>query len=321
MSKKNRQRKTPRTNVDIQWNNFNTERLGMGSRFKNNPQLNTQRRTEQMYVRVLSEMCMNRFQWKNLPRSANERYLEKVLYSNALVVFFYHEPTGTHLCLRATQGGQQNMYDEPTTFIVNGNQIIHETMSAKKVVPIWGNYMRMPDVDIVMLYAARLAELDRTIQINTTNMRNTKLIVAEEDQLLTYENINRQAEEGVKTIKVNSSVDLEKIQVLDLGVDPRSLPALQTAKKDLWNECLTLLGVNNNAGEDKKERLVANEVDANEDEVMVYRATSLKARKIACKEINEKFTYADGTKLNVDVEYVNDFKPPAMPGLSSLLGR
>lgn len=321
MAKKNRarQRKEPRTNVDIKWGNYSNERYG-AARFKNNPSLNTKRLTEQMYIRVFSEMCMNRFQWHNLPESLNERYLEKVLFSAGLVCFYKHSPTDVHLALRGTPGGERNMYDEPTSYIIQGGTVIREVKPASEVVPIWTNFMRMPDIDIVMLYAAKLAEIDTTIQINTRNMRNSRIIIAEEDQLLTYENINRQYDEGVMSIKVNDTVDTDNIKVMDLSADPRSLPALQTAKKDLWNEALTLLGVNNNAGEDKKERLVSDEVDANEDEVLVYRSTSLKSRKLACKQINKKFRMPDGKKLKIDVSYVNDFKPPAMPGIMALMG-
>lgn len=308
-----RQRNAPRAVVDIAYNNYYRDR---GVNFSNSPSQVQQTRTEQMYIRVLSEMCMNRFQWFGLPNSVKERYMEKVLFSNALVVFFMWSPTNNFLCLRGSGTNMWNIYDDPTEYLVTGNTIINEVLPANEVVPIWGNYMRMPDVDIVLLYAMKLANIDRSMEIVADNMRTSRLIVAPEDMLLTYQNINRQIEGGVKTIYIKETVDAENIKAHDMGTDPRYLPALATRKKELWNECLTLLGVNNNAGEDKKERLVANEVDANADEVMVYRATSLKARKQACKEINDKFRYPDGSRLEIDVAYVNDFKPPSMPGNS-----
>lgn len=273
-----------------------------------------------MYIRVLSEMCMNRFTWRNLPNSIDARYIEKVMFTNALVVFFHHEETDNYLCLRGAGAGMWNIYDNPVEFLVTGNSIINKKIPANKCVPIWGNYLRMPDVDIVLLYAMKLAKLDRTIEIVTDNMRTSRLIVATEDQLLTYQNVNQQIDEGVKTIYVKDGFDVDKIQALDMGGDPRNLPALTTAKKELWNECLTLLGVNNNAGEDKKERLVADEVEANDDQVLVHRATSLKARREACAEINRKYRMPDGEPLNISVGYVNDMQVPKMPGLSDLIG-
>lgn len=311
MSKKRtRQRKAPRAVVDIAWNNYYRDR---GVMFQNSPTNMQQTRTEQLYVRVLSEMCMNRFTWHNLPNSTQARYMEKVLYSNALVVFFKHKATDVHLALRGTGNGMWNIYDDPTSFVVSGNGIINETILAKDCVPIWGNYMRMPDVDIVLLYAMKLADIDRTMEIVSANMRTSRLVTSTQDQILTYQNINQQIDEGVKTIFIKDSVDMENIKVHDMGTDPRYLPALATRKKELWNECLTLLGVNNNAGEDKKERLVADEVEANNDQVMVHRATSLTARQEACDQINRKFRYPDGSKLDISVSYVTDLAVPTMP--------
>lgn len=314
---RNRRRNAPRNVIDVAWNNYYKDR---GVAYQNNPTNVQQNRTEQMYIRVLSEMCMNRFTWSNLPNSVKPRYMEKVLYSNALVVFFPHEATGNFLCLRGAGNGMWNIYDDPTSFIVTGNSIINETIQAKDCVPIWGNYMRMPDVDIVLLYAMKLANLDRSIEIVSANMRTSRLITATQDQLLTYQNINQQIDEGVKTIFLKEAIDAENIKAHDMGTDPRYLPALTSAKKELWNECLTLLGVNNNAGEDKKERLVADEVEANDDQVLVHRATSMKARQEACDEINRKYKYPDGSHLDIKVSYVNDMQIPKMPGLMQLMG-
>lgn len=312
MSKRrNRQRKAPRAVVDIAWNNYYKDR---GVQFQNNPTTVQTSRTEQIYVRVLSEMCMNRFRWHNLPKSVPPRYIEKVLYGNALVVFFYHKPTGVHLALRGSGNGNWNIYDDPTSYLVTGNQIINETFKASDVVPIWGNYMRMPDVDIVLSYAQKLAEIDKSMQIVSANMRTSRLITASQDELLTYQNINSQIDEGVKSIFIKDNINTDNIKAHDMGTDPRYLPALATFKQQQWNEALTLLGVENNQNADKKERLVADEVDANNDQVLVHRATSLSARQEACELINDKFHYPNGKKLNISVSYVNDFKAPLMPG-------
>ena len=281
--------------------------------FKNNPTNNQQRLTERLYVRVLSEMCMNRFEWSGLPHSVDKRFLEKLLFSQSLAVFYWEDTCDKYFALRAASSGYWDMYDNPISFRVLGNTIINREVSNTECVPIWGNYMRMPDVDIVLLYAKKLANIDRSIEINSDNMRQTKFIKVSENQRLTYENIARQMQEGTGIIKVGDGLNLEQIEVLDMSIDAKFLPALISAKRTLWNECLTLLGVNNNAGEDKKERLVSDEVDANSDEVMVHRSSSLKARREAADKINRRFKMIDGTPLNVTVDFVTD-NVPQMPG-------
>jgi hypothetical protein len=313
LSRKRRQRNGQRSVVDITWNNFFKERGSIG--FSNNPSTVQQTRTEQIYIRILSEMCMSRFTWENLPKSVKPRYIEKVLYAQALVVFFHHKATGVHLALRGSGNGNWNIYDDPTSYLVNSNMIINETILAKDCVPIWGNYMRMPDVDIVLLYAMKLAQIDRSMEIVSSNMRTSRMITATQDQLLTYQNINQQIDEGVKAIFLKEAVDAENIKAHDMQTDPRYLPALATYKVQTWNEALTYLGVENNAGEDKKERLVSDEVDAGNDSTLLRRASSLKARQEACEEINDKFRYPDGQKLNIKVRYANDLVIPKMPGM------
>ena len=62
------------------------------------------------------------------------------------------------------------------------------------------------------------------------------------------------------------------------------------------NEALTFLGINN-ANTDKKERLITDEVKANDEQLYVARQVMLNARKQACEEINKMFG------LNIDVEF------------------
>ena len=62
------------------------------------------------------------------------------------------------------------------------------------------------------------------------------------------------------------------------------------------NEALTFLGINN-ANTDKKERLITDEVRANDEQLYIARQIMLNARKQACDEINKMFG------LNIDVEF------------------
>ena len=61
----------------------------------------------------------------------------------------------------------------------------------------------------------------------------------------------------------------------------------------------TFLGINN-ANQDKRERLVASEVDANDEQVEQARFNMLDARLDACKLINDMFG------LDISVKFRND---------------
>lgn len=272
--------------------------------FRNNPTNNQQRLTERFYIRHLSELSANRFAWKGLPNSVPQRFLEMTLLRNGLAVFYKNEKYDRFVALRAASAGKPNMYDNPTHYWVNGNLDINERVEARNCVPIWSNYLRMPDLDIITLYAKKLSEIDKSIEINAKNLRKPRIILADENQRLSWQNLDRQFEEGVGVIFGTSAMDVTQAQVLDFQGDPQGVLNLQVIKSKMWNEAMTYLGINN-ANQDKKERLVASEVEANDEQVFATKAIALNARREACEQINRKFKMPDGQRLNVSVDYVD----------------
>jgi hypothetical protein len=257
---------------------------------------------ERMYMRVLTEMCVNRFKWTNLPQSVDVRFMELTLFRFALSVFYWDNNFDKYLALQGAPSGRMDYAQNPLAFTINGNsRFISKTLPATKVVPIWANYLRIPDYDIVTIYAQKLAELDRTIEINSKNARRPKVLVANENSRLSAVNLARQFDEGNPLLQVNSDGGLAKLDEVitsfDLGIEPDSLEKLHILRTRLWGECMGLLGIDF-ANQDKKERLVAAEVDANGDQVENMRRVNLNAREMACEMINRM--YPD---LNVGVEY------------------
>ena len=59
-------------------------------------------------------------------------------------------------------------------------------------------------------------------------------------------------------------------------------------KFELLNEVRTFLGINN-SNTNKKERLITDEVNSNNQEIMAQREALLLQRKIACDKINSMF--------------------------------
>lgn len=264
-----------------------------------------------MYVRVLTELSANRFTWKGLPDSVDERFMELTLFWQALCVFYYDDKYDRFLALRAAGSGAVNMYDNPTTFTVYGNQMINKTLTARECVPIWSNYLRVPDWDIVTIYATKLADIDRTIEINLKGMRVPFIIAAGETERQSYMNMWNAIEDGQPALFVTNSVREsidEKIKLLNLSIDKDLVDRLLTAKSKIWNECMTLLGIDN-VNSEKKERLVTDEVSANNGQVYAQRLVNMRARRQAAAQINDMFD------LNVSVDWgiADDMSATAAP--------
>jgi hypothetical protein len=298
--------------ADIMHTSFGT---GGRARRKNNPTNNMQHAVEMMYMRHLTELCANRFKWVGMPDSVDERYLELTLFYRGGVIFYFDNDVDKYLVQRAANAGPVNHYDNPTFFTISGNGgLRNKNLGPKDCVPIWANYMRTPDLDIVMMYASKLARIDRTIDITIENMRMTKIIAVPENMRTSATNYMRQVMEGQSVVFGAQGMDAlkEMITVHDMGIDPMMLPNLQVAKVKLWNECMGLLGINN-ANQEKKERLVEAEVSANDDQVSAARSIAMNSRLQACNAINAMYGDESPDKgLKVSVRF-NDTLDASMP--------
>jgi len=282
---------------DLIYTNYHPKRVTTAG----NSVVAQQRLVEQMYQRHLTELCVNRFKWENMPEEMIEDnalwFLEMELFSTANALFFKHPDNGKFMVGKAAQVGKLNWYGQPTSWNVIGNGLQQNfTLTDDECVPIWGNALRTPDTDIVSLYAMKLANLDRTIELNVKNLRYSKLVTVSEEQRLTWANVMRKIEQGDPFIMGTSALDIGAVQALDVGAHPEVLPKLLETKSKMWNECMGLLGLNN-ANQDKKERLVSDEVSANDEQVQASRNLHLKARKQAVENINRMFN------LNINVKF------------------
>ena len=267
---------------------------------------------ERMYQRILIELCVNRFNWTGLPTTVDVRYLEMTLFSKALCVFYWDKEFNRYLTLNASGVGKVNMYDNPTKFTVIGNTMVNKELSPSECVPIWANYTRSPDLDIVLVYANRLAEIDRTIEINTKQLRRNKLVFASQNTRLSMANLDRQIDEGQEKLYVTKGT-FEKgdIDSIDIGVDSHSIETLIMARERTWANAMTMLGINN-FNTEKKERLVSAEVDGGDEQIDQMKNIALNARQQACKRIKEMYP-----NLDVWVEYGSQ-SVPALPPINDL---
>lgn len=252
-----------------------------------------------MYTRLLSELCVNRFKWEGLPTSVDQRYMELMLFRHALSVFYFDGDVNKFFALQGTPSGTQNRVGNPVKFTVTGPMFAGKTLWSKYCVPIWANYFRTPDTDIVAIYAEKLANIDRTIEINSLNARQSRILTATPSKQLSAENINRMIDEGQPVIPVRAEMG-EMVQALDMGVHPDTIERMSIVKQRIWAEAMTYLGINN-TNRDKKERLVAAEATGNDDEINHFRAVALNARRMAADEINRKYGLAITVEFNSDV--------------------
>lgn len=249
------------------------------------------------YVRRLTELSISMFKWTGLPPTVDERYLELALFGNGSAVFFKDDVVG-FLALRCMLGGNFNVYDIPTDITAYASNGYNAHLTLDNSVPIFNNMLRTNSVDDVTVFAKRLYNIDRTIDVNVNAQKTPVLIKCTDNQRLTMQNMYMQYDGNTPFIFANDKFDAQALSVLKTDA-PFNAPTLYELKEKIWNEALTYLGISN-ITYNKKERLISSEVINNMGGVIASRYSRLQMRKQACEKINAMFG------LNVNCEYRED---------------
>ena len=277
---------------------------GVVNQFLNNSTFNSARLEESLYLRMIMSLAVSRFRWEGFPEEIDERFIEIELFQKGLVVFFHEDENyGRYFATSATTNGPINQYRNPTAFRPYGPRFEHKTLSGNECVPIWCNELRVPEYDVLVVFARRLAEFDKSIDVLNNRVRIPWIFTVPQSQRKSAQEFWRQVEQGEPAVFGTEALQelVDNIKTLDMRVEPRTIGELQVAKTRVWNECMGYLGINN-ANQDKKERLVEAETSANDSQVMISRRASLAARKRAAEAINKKYS------LNVTVKWSDELE-------------
>lgn len=239
------------------------------------------------------------FEWKNLPDTVDARFLEMCLFSEGQAIFFKDEVMG-YLCLQCIINGKLNVYRIPIdrrAFAINGYQ---KQLNINDSVIIWNNLLHTNSEPDVRLFARRLWNLDRIIDVNANAQKTPVLIQATEAQRLTMLNLYKEFDGNAPVIFGDKNLDINGIKAISTEA-PYVADKLYTLKTEIWNEALTYLGISN-LNIQKKERLVSDEVTRNMGGTIASRYSRLEARRQACEEINKMFG------LDIWCDYREDFR-------------
>lgn len=254
-------------------------------------------KTFNQYYNRLMNLAISMFEWKNLPDSVDPRFLELCLFGDGMAVFFRDEVMG-ELALQCMVNGPLDVYRIPINRRAYATNGYNKALTNKDSVIIFNNELHTNSMLDVEMYAKRLYKLERTIDVNVEAQKMPIIVTCPENQRLTFKNLLMQYEGGQPFIWGDANLDLKQIQVLNTSA-PFVSDKIQALKTQIWNEALTSLGITS-LGNEKKERMVSDEVSSDMGSTMAQRFTRLNARQEACKKINKMFG------LSISVEYRED---------------
>lgn len=255
--------------------------------------------TYMQYLNRLTELSVSMFEWKNLPPTVDARYLELHLFETGSMVYFDDDVIG-NLCLDCLPSGRLDVYGNPVLRrAYSGYNNYQKLLKESNSVIIWNNYLHTNSILEVKMFAKRLYNLDRIIDVNANAQKTPVLIQGTEQQRLTLKNLYKEFDGNSPFIFGDKNLDLNSLKCLQTGA-PYVCDKLYNLKQMYWNEALTYLGINN-TGAQKRERMLAIESSQAQGGTISSRYSRLQSRREAVEKINAMF----GT--NIEVNYREDF--------------
>lgn len=274
--------------------------------------------TYRQYLNRLTELAISMFEWKNLPKTVDARYLELHLFETGCMVYFKDEVIGD-LCLDCIVNGRLDVYGNPLLRrAYSGYNNYQKLLKYDNSVIIWNNYLHSNSILDVEMFARRLYNIDRIIDINANAQKTPVLVLGNEKQRLTLLNLYKEYDGNAPFIFGDKNLDINALKALSTNA-PYVCDKLYQLKTQIWNEALTYLGISN-INIQKKERLITDEVTRNQGGTIASRYSRLETRRQAVEKINEMF----GTNIEVnyreDFQQVGDDNQPEDPGADTIGG-
>lgn len=263
------------------------------------------------YLERLRQVAISQFEWLNLPKSMNAEFLERCLFEFGKASLLKTEEYG-FINAKAVGSSELNIYMLPSSINCFSTDSLNEERKLyngfkeeteddyKYCILVKNNQDMIPTEPTLRLFAWRLYEAERTCDTNIKAQKTPILLVGDESLKLAMKNLFEKYD-GNEPVIYADKKQLGTDTLRSIKTDaPFIADKVMEYKKEIWNEALTFLGINN-INVEKRERLVKEEANANNELVNLNLQNRLLVRKEACKQFNELFGLTGENAINVRV--------------------
>lgn len=243
-------------------------------------------------------LAVSTFQWDGLPPTCNARFLEMCLLLDGCATFVKDTDLG-YLTLKAAPVAENyNVYGETDKLYGYGwngfNNIYTAYMEGSdntnvQAILVRDNPTMYPIVSHILMKSNRLTSTMRSMDVAVKKLKVPYYITCDESQKSSVQKILDDVEGNVERIIVNRSTAENMFQVFPTRIDPALITRLWEHYQNLETDLRDTLGIPNAVNKDKKERLLVDEVNSNEESTHISLDIRLESRKKACEAINKVF--------------------------------
>lgn len=252
--------------------------------------------TTRMYRREMLNLAQNVFEFLNMPEYIDISYLNRTLLFNGSIAFFYDDVLQSVICLPYDVIGNLDIYGRPMEIMArSANGRYYRRLSKDEFVIMYDNNGRYPLYEDIIQMSERIALCVRTEDVNIVQQRTPRIWKTNKDKEYTVKNMINQIDGMMENVVTYDSIDIDDIGAV-VAPAPYVTDKIDLHLDKLWAEFYRLIGVAN-LQEQKKERVIIDEMTASQGGTIASRYSRFEPRAKAVNEINKKWG------LNIDVRY------------------
>lgn len=246
------------------------------------------------------DIAVNMIKWKNLPNELSSTRIEAFLYDKG-VCGFADDIDLSYLTLPIAQNYGINIYGEPVSWSLIGYNY-NKHYNVDNSVLIRNNRSRTPTRPFIEHYVNMITNIEMTIMLNLNAQKTPFVFSGNENELLSFKNLwaqimgcepaiykdNKLVESAFKVMPTQSTYISDKLMEL---------------RNDYDSKILTFIGLNNN-NITKRERLIVDEVNANNEFINANAYSRLTARQKDAEKINKMFGLNIEPIINEDIKNI-----------------
>ena len=259
-------------------------------------------------------LSLNMFRWEGLPQTIESRHIENSLFNYGLCLIVNDDDLG-FISVPCNYGAYMNVNNVPTEVITCGFNYIktfdYIRKDKNKCQLILNNDLAIGNEQYIFDYAQRMFEVENCIRVNINQQKFPWFVNTTPNNKKTMETMFEKVMNGEPYI-LGSKDQIGSVEVLTLNT-PYIADKLNQYKYELEREVLSFHGLNNNF--EKKERLLVDEVNSNNDFIDRNVELMYRQRQLACEEMNKKFGWnVKVINLNEEVKESQKLKLDNMEG-------
>lgn len=258
------------------------------------------------YVNRAVELCVNMFSWKT-PKDVPNFFMEVGLINFGTLIAF-RDRAMNKVFVTPYRWTEYNMYFMPKVrepYSPSDDFWEYGSYTEDDSVVLFDSMSHQPFMPVLLEFCNRIADTQRAIDMNIENTKDSKIIVTKRKLL---DSIKRMFQDRAS----NKALVFADADVLRAGgnngynMDTLDFSSeffadkLFDYKVRLWQELMNLRGYNN-ANTQKRERLVTDEVNANNESLKAILSGLLKQRTDFCEQANELLGLEEGNRFECEL--------------------